>query len=214
MPVPSHGHLATRGRDNRHSAVPSSSLFLEQTLLPSTLPETWTRPVLRAGEGGRVEGAGGGGGCKTHHYRYRPPLLRLFQDSMSVSPYFAPKHTSATQHNSRTKNARVGTCPSSHQYLIDTLTYSHSSAHCLSNYSRKNNDANSKQKSSCWHLLSLRRRGKAWLWRALQGRSSFRQDFDPFGRHQTSKSSSTCNFRSLSANLMWFWPCIVVNMWK
>ena len=88
-------------------------------------------------------------GCKTHHYRYRPPLLRLFQDSMSVSPYFVPKHTSVTQHNSRTQNALVSTCPSSYQYLIDTLTYSHSSALCLSNYSRKNSDANSKQKSSC-----------------------------------------------------------------
>jgi hypothetical protein len=117
---------------------------------------------------------------------------------MSVSPYFAPKHTSVTQHNSGTQNARVSTCPSYYQYLIDTLTYSHSSALCHSNCSRKNNDANSKQKSSCWHLISLRRRGQAWLWRALQGRSSVRQDFDRFGRHQTSKTSSTCNFISLS----------------
>ena len=57
MPVPP-GHLATRGQDYRHCAVPSSSLFLGQALLPSTLPETWTRPVLRAGGGG---GGGGGG---------------------------------------------------------------------------------------------------------------------------------------------------------
>ena len=117
--IPPHGHLATRGRDYRHSAVPRSSLFLEQTILPSTLPETWTRPVLRAGGGG---GGGGGGVCKTHHYGYRPPLLRLFQDSMSVSPYFAPKHISVTRHNSGTQNARVSTCPSSYQYLNDTLT--------------------------------------------------------------------------------------------
>jgi len=72
----------------------------------------------------------GAEGCKTHHYRYRPPLLRLFQDSMSVSPYFAPKHTSVTQNNSRTQNARVSTCPFSYQYLVDTSTHSHSSTLC------------------------------------------------------------------------------------